>query len=161
MKTNATAGTNLEFANREGQTQPIRVARLFRAVGTSGRKQGGTTEAEIAALRRVAAGPDPSSVLNYADDPCRGTEVINIAFQENLTLMISNDPDRLAKSLGSFLEKSSGRVLWLCEGTVFWSGLSDEFVHHATPLMQQYKRLRPAASEQFLAAIRQATIVTS
>lgn len=133
-----TEAVDLGRPNLDGRTQEIHVDHLLRGSHATCRKQEGSTDEDIAALRAIGTAPHGSFVLNYADDPCRAREVIDIAYEYDLTLLIGSDPDRLPGALGHFLAKRNGRILWLDRGVVFWDGTVDAFCAQIEALLRRY-----------------------
>jgi hypothetical protein len=123
------------------------------------RRQGGEPE-NVRQLATLDAS-EATRTLVYADDPKLGAEIIEVAWERNLTLMIGSDPDRLADTLGQFVERVGGRILWLENGRVFWDGMAREFCSSAEMLWRDYQRRQQetgycTVGKDFIGSIRAA-----
>jgi energy-coupling factor transporter ATP-binding protein EcfA2 len=93
-------------------------------------------------IRFHSQGGDPDTlpdageeVLVFCDDPMypagtstpTGSQIIDIALERGLTLMIGADPDRLQQTLSHFLNRETGRILWLHEGRTYFDGSISQF----------------------------------
>jgi energy-coupling factor transporter ATP-binding protein EcfA2 len=151
-------GTNLKFSAFD-RAQPIRVGRLTRAPEATIRRQGGEPE-DVRTLATLDTS-EATRTLVYADDPKLGAEIIDVAWERNLTLMVGSDPDRLAHTLGRFVEKVGGRIVWLEKGRVFWDGAAGEFCSSAETLWLGYQRRQQetghcTVGKDFIGSIRAA-----
>lgn len=153
-------GTNLRF-NQPGRPQALHIDWFWRDSRTSFRKQGGS-ESEVSDFREKALS---DWVISYADDPEHGPDIIDAADEKSATLLIASDPGlpqkRLHQTLGRFLQKRSGSILWLFNGTVFWEGRVDDFTLEVETLCDRYARLTAdpgyrSARNDFVGAIREA-----
>jgi hypothetical protein len=160
LSSGATRGANMKLT-QPGRREVLYVEWFWRAPRVVFREQGGS-RADVESLRALELN---SWVLNYADDPENGPDVIETAHERNLTLLIGSAPGlpekRLQNTLGRFLQKGVGRILWLYNGSVFWEGSVEMFVAVTENLCARYDLLRrnPAycsAGKDLVGATREA-----
>ncbi|EKD26023.1 MAG: hypothetical protein ACD_79C01402G0003 [uncultured bacterium] len=86
-----------------------------------------------------------SNTLYFCDDPnhnhkSTGSELIKKANIENISLIISVDPDRLPDVFKSFLEcRKDNKIIWLSSGKIFWHGNNEPFISIFKDLLDKYK----------------------
>ncbi|MBI3799290.1 MAG: hypothetical protein HY268_20285 [Deltaproteobacteria bacterium] len=153
-----TEGNNLDIPQCEESKPIVHVDSLFRREDACFHEQGGDPKG-------LQAVEDRSTII-YCDDPLfphtqnsSSREILDTVRKRSLTMMMASDPDRLQGTLEYLLTHQTSRILWLCNGRVFWNGLAGEFHTSVDALCGRYRSEaeQGRSTENFLRTIHAAT----
>lgn len=144
-------GEKLVIQQSKPDRSPIQISRLWRAGRFRFHSQSGKPE-------HVPNAGEP--VLMYCDDPNEsgptGSAIIDLAIERKHAMVIGTDPDRLEVTLRHFLQRNTGRILWLHNGERLFEGTCGDFRRTRGATCDSIPQPQGSSDNNFLHAVRMA-----